>query len=220
MQQLTKRVLESEITDHVGYEKRDPTGRTGRSTVSLPFADAPSTEPQQPDQPLTHNTAPRSQGAERVLAEITPGIRLLAGYMRRLRPQLRGAGPGSRRRCGYCGTGECGPGCWSEVVSDYKQVSEPVMRSLTITGTGDFVARGLVARAEFDSASRSVPMPGHARRCAGGGRRPPRPCGSRNGRRPYSSDCCRRGSAVSSCRSGCSHRRSPAWRRPPGFWAR
>ncbi|GAB2844858.1 hypothetical protein GCM10027074_09570 [Streptomyces deserti] len=56
LQQLTKRVLESalegEITDHVGYEKHDPTERTGRSTVSLPFVDAPSTEPQQPDQPL------------------------------------------------------------------------------------------------------------------------------------------------------------------------
>jgi transposase-like protein len=56
LQQLTKRVLESalegEITDHVGYEEHDPTGRTGRSTVSLPVVDGPSTEPQQPDQPL------------------------------------------------------------------------------------------------------------------------------------------------------------------------
>lgn len=52
--QLTKRVLESEITDHVGYEKHDPTGRTDRYTASLPFADAPSTEPQQPDQPLIY----------------------------------------------------------------------------------------------------------------------------------------------------------------------
>lgn len=176
--------------------------------------------PLRTDMPYSHNPAPRPQGAERAPARTTPGIHLLAGYARGLRPQLWGAGPGGGECCGNCGTGECGTGCWSEVVSDCKQVSEPVMRPLPIMGTGCFVTDGLVERAEFVSASRSIPMPGHARRPVGGGRRPPGPCGSRNGRRPYPSDCRRRASAVSSCRSGCSHRRSSAWRRPPGFRAR